>query len=161
MIDSETTDAVMTNTETKQRRTGMTDGMGRVLIKGSGDLASGIALRLHRAGFRILMTDIAVPTTVRRTVAFSPAVYQGHMQVEDVTGVLCDSVKVAEQEIQNGNIAIMVDETARCIHEFHPDVVVDAILAKRNLGTKITDAPFVVGGICSCSPETSGISYCG
>ena len=73
MIDTETTDAVMTNTEIKQRRTGMTDGMGRVLIKGSGDLASGIALRLHRAGFRILMTDIAVPTTVRRTVAFSPA----------------------------------------------------------------------------------------
>lgn len=169
MIDTETTDAVMTNTETKQRRTGMTDGMGRVLIKGSGDLASGIALRLHRAGFRILMTDIAVPTTVRRTVAFSPAVYQGHMQVEDVTGVLCDSVKVAEQEIQNGNIAIMVDETARCIHEFHPDVVVDAILAKRNLGTKITDAPFVVGvgpGFtvgedCHCVVETKRGHYLG
>ena len=169
MIDTETTDAVMTNTETKQRRTGMTDGMGRVLIKGSGDLASGIALRLHRAGFRILMTDIAVPTTVRRTVAFSPVVYQGHMQVEDVTGVLCDSVKVAEQEIQNGNIAIMVDETARCIHEFHPDVVVDAILAKRNLGTKITDAPFVVGvgpGFtagedCHCVVETKRGHYLG
>lgn len=169
MIDTETTDAVMINTETKQRRTGMTDGMGRVLIKGSGDLASGIALRLHRAGFRILMTDIAVPTTVRRTVAFSPAVYQGHMQVEDVTGVLCDSVKVAEQEIQNGNIAIMVDETARCTHEFHPDVVVDAILAKRNLGTKITDAPFVVGvgpGFtagedCHCVVETKRGHYLG
>lgn len=169
MIDTETTDAVMTNIEIKQRRTGMTDGMGRVLIKGSGDLASGIALRLHRAGFRILMTDIAVPTTVRRTVAFSPAVYQGHMQVEDVTGVLCDSVKVAEQEIQNGNIAIMVDETARCIHEFHPDVVVDAILAKRNLGTKITDAPFVVGvgpGFtagedCHCVVETKRGHYLG
>ena len=169
MIDTETTDAVMTNTETKQRLTGMTDGMGRVLIKGSGDLASGIALRLHRAGFRILMTDIAVPTTVWRTVAFSPAVYQGHMQVEDVTGVLCDSVKVAEQEIQNGNIAIMVDETARCIHEFHPDVVVDAILAKRNLGTKITDAPFVVGvgpGFtagedCHCVVETKRGHYLG
>lgn len=169
MIDTETTDVVMTNTETKQRRTGMTDGMGRVLIKGSGDLASGIALRLHRAGFRILMTDIAVPTTVRRTVAFSPAVYQGHMQVEDVTGVLCDSVKVAEQEIQNGNIAVMVDETARCIHEFHPDVVVDAILAKHNLGTKITDAPFVVGvgpGFtagedCHCVVETKRGHYLG
>ena len=49
MIDTETTDTVMTNTESKQRLTGITDGMGRVLIKGSGDLASGIALRLHRA----------------------------------------------------------------------------------------------------------------
>ena len=101
---------IETNVEIKQ--TEAADGMGRVLIKGSGDLASGIALRLHRAGFRILMTDIAVPTTVRRTVAFSPAVYQGRMQVEDVTGVLCDSVKVAETEIQKGNIAIMVDEKA-------------------------------------------------
>ena len=134
-----------TNAERKQTQTGAEDGMGRVLIKGSGDLASGIALRLHRAGFRILMTDIAVPTTVRRTVAFSPAVYQGRMQVEDVTGVLCDSVKMAETEIQKGNIAIMVDEKAECILEFQPDVVVDAILAKRNLGTKMTDAPFVVG----------------
>lgn len=133
---------IETNVEIKQ--TEAADGMGRVLIKGSGDLAT--ALRCAcTAGFRILMTDIAVPTTVRRTVAFSPAVYQGRMQVEDVTGVLCDSVKVAETEIQKGNIAIMVDEKAECIHEFQPDVVVDAILAKRNLGTKITDAPFVVG----------------
>ena len=114
-----------TNAERKQTQTGAEDGMGRVLIKGSGDLASGIALRLHRAGFRILMTDIAVPTTVRRTVAFSPAVYQGRMQVEDVTGVLCDSVKMAETEIQKGNIAIMVDEKAECILEFQPDVVVE------------------------------------
>ena len=65
MIDTETTDAVMINTETKQRRTGMTDGMGRVLIKGSGDLASGIALRLHRAGFRILMTDTIICLRLR------------------------------------------------------------------------------------------------
>lgn len=158
---------IETNVEIKQ--TEAADGMGRVLIKGSGDLASGIALRLHRAGFRILMTDIAVPTTVRRTVAFSPAVYQGRMQVEDVTGVLCDSVKVAETEIQKGNIAIMVDEKAECIHEFQPDVVVDAILAKRNLGTKITDAPFVVGvgpGFtagedCHCVVETKRGHYLG
>ena len=78
----------MKKTETAAETT-RTAGMRRVLIKGSGDLASGIALRLYRAGFQILMTEIAVPTTVRRTVAFSPAVYLGRMQVEDVTGVLC------------------------------------------------------------------------
>ncbi len=159
----------MDHTETKQAQAQIAGGMGRVLIKGSGDLASGIALRLHRAGFRILMTEIAVPTTVRRTVAFSPAVYQDRMQVEDVTGVLCSSIKVAETEVQNGNIAIMVDEKADCIHEFRPDVVVDAILAKRNLGTKITDAPFVVGvgpGFtagedCHCVVETKRGHYLG
>ena len=117
---------------------------GRVLVKGSGDLASGIALRLYRAGFQILMTEIAVPTTVRRTVAFSPAVYLGRMQVEDVTGVLCDSVDMAEKEIGNGNIAVMVDEHADCIREFQPDVLVDAILAKRNLGTRRDMAPLTI-----------------
>ena len=155
-------------TMTTEKHTG-DYGMGKVLIKGSGDLASGIALRLHRAGFRILMTEIAVPTTVRRTVAFSPAVYQGRMQVEDVTGVLCRSVKMAEEEIQNGNIAVMVDEHAACLAEFQPDVVVDAILAKRNLGTKITDAPFVIGigpGFtagedCHCVVETKRGHYLG
>lgn len=145
------------------------DSKKRVLIKGSGDLASGIALRLYRAGFDILMTEIAVPTTVRRTVAFSPAVYQGRMQVEDVTGVLCANVKEAEQEIREGKIAVLVDEKAECIHEFMPDVVVDAILAKQNLGTTIQDAPLVVGvgpGFtagedCHCVVETKRGHYLG
>lgn len=145
------------------------NGMGKVVIKGSGDLASGIALRLHRAGFQILMTEIAVPTTVRRTVAFSPAVYQGSMQVEDVIGVRCDSVKEAKNIIAQGKIAVMVDERADCIREFQPDVVVDAILAKRNLGTCMTDAPFVVGvgpGFtagedCHCVVETKRGHYLG
>ncbi len=87
-----------------------------------------------------------------------------------MTGVLCDSVKNGrETEIQKGNIAIMVDEKAGCIHEFQPDVVVDAILAKRNLGTKMTDAPFVVGvgpGFtagedCHCVVETKRGHYLG
>lgn len=145
------------------------NNMGRVLIKGAGDLASGIALRLYRAGFEILMTDIAVPTTVRRTVAFSPAVYQGRMQVEEVTGVLCGNVKEALREIREGNIAVLADEKADCIHEFMPDVVVDAILAKRNLGTTMEDAPFVVGigpGFtagedCHCVVETKRGHYLG
>lgn len=158
----------MKKTETAAETT-RTAGMRRVLIKGSGDLASGIALRLYRAGFQILMTEIAVPTTVRRTVAFSPAVYLGRMQVEDVTGVLCDSVDMAEKEIGNGNIAVMVDEHADCIREFQPDVMVDAILAKRNLGTHMTDAPFVIGvgpGFtagedCHCVVETKRGHYLG
>ncbi len=141
----------------------------RILIKGAGDLASGIALRLHRCGFQILMTETAVPTTVRRTVAFSPAVYEGRAQVEEVTGILCDSVKVAEQIISDGDIAIVVDESAQIIKDFKPDVVVDAILAKRNLGTRITDAPTVIGvgpgftaGVdCHCVVETKRGHYLG
>lgn len=116
-----------------------------VLIKGAGDLASGIALRLFRSGFSVVMTEIPVPTTVRRTVAFSPAVYQGEAVVEAVAGVRCDCVKVVEDTIKNGEIAVVVDENAQIREELRPDVVVDAILAKRNLGTRITDAETVIG----------------
>ena len=139
------------------------------MIKGAGDLASGIALRLHRCGFRVMMTEIAVPTTVRRTVAFSPAVYLGKTMVEDVEGVLCETMEVAEQTLNSGKIAVLVDEQADIIRRWRPDVVVDSILAKKNLGTKITDAPTVIGvgpgftaGVdCHCVVETKRGHYLG
>lgn len=141
----------------------------KVLIKGAGDLASGIALRLHRCGFRVLMTETAVPTTVRRTVAFSPAVYLGECRVEDVTGVCCVTPDEAEQAMAEGKIAVMVDEEARIKDIWKPDVLVDAILAKRNLGTRITDAPtvigvgpgFTAGEDCHCVVETKRGHYLG
>ncbi|MDD3254150.1 MAG: selenium-dependent molybdenum cofactor biosynthesis protein YqeB [Lachnospiraceae bacterium] len=141
----------------------------RVLIKGAGDLASGIALRLHRCGCQIVMTELAVPTTVRRTVAFSPAVYEGISQVEDVTGICCDSLKVVEETLKQQKIAVVVDEKAEIIAKWKPDVVVDAILAKRNLGTRITDARMVIGvgpgftaGVdCHCVVETKRGHYLG
>lgn len=143
--------------------------MGRVVIKGAGDLATGIALRLFRSGFQVVMTEIQAPTTVRRTVAFSPAVYLGQMQVEDVTGVRCNNLEVVEETLESGKIAVVVDENADIIKKMKPDVVVDAILAKKNLGTKITDAPVVIGvgpGFtagtdCHCVVETKRGHYLG
>ncbi|MDO5405988.1 MAG: selenium-dependent molybdenum cofactor biosynthesis protein YqeB [Eubacteriales bacterium] len=117
----------------------------KVLIKGAGDLASGIALRLFRSGFDVVMTEIAVPTTVRRTVAFSPAAYLGKTVVEDVEGILCDSMEVVNRVLKERKIAVVVDEQAEICGKYKPDVVVDAILAKRNLGTRITDADTVIG----------------
>lgn len=117
----------------------------KVLIKGAGDLASGIACRLYRCGFELVMTEIAVPTTVRRTVAFSPAVYQGRATVEDIEAVLCKDLSEIETAIGHGQIPVVVDETCQIREAWKPDVVVDAILAKVNLGTKITDAETVIG----------------
>lgn len=141
----------------------------KVLIKGAGDLASGIALRLHRSGFTVMMTETAVPTTVRRTVAFSPAVYQGTCRVEEVEGVLCSSAEEAEAAFALRRIAVMVDEEAAIRKVFQPDVLVDAILAKKNLGTRIDDAPMVIGvgpgftaGVdCHCVVETKRGHYLG
>ena len=117
----------------------------KVLIKGAGDLATGIGCRLHRCGFDLIMTDIAVPTTVRRTVAFSRAVYEGQAKVEDVTGVLCRSLEEIREAIKEDQVAVVVDEECRIREAWKPDVVVDAIIAKKNLGTRITDAEVVVG----------------
>ncbi|MEY8352410.1 selenium-dependent molybdenum cofactor biosynthesis protein YqeB [Lachnospiraceae bacterium 54-53] len=117
----------------------------KVLIKGAGDLATGIGCRLHRCGFDLVMTDIAVPTTVRRTVAFSRAVYEEKALVEDVTGVLCRSPSEINEALFNDRVAVIVDEACRFKEVWKPDVVVDAIIAKKNLGTKITDAETVIG----------------
>ena len=117
----------------------------KIVIKGAGDLATGIASRLYHAGHQIVMTEIAVPLTVRRSVALSRAVYENEAEVEDLKGVLVKDAAEADRILQRGEIPVLVDPEADIIGSFHPDVVVDAILAKKNLGTRITDAPFVIG----------------
>ena len=117
----------------------------KIWIRGAGDLATGIALRLYRSGFDIVMSDIAVPTTVRRTVAFSPAVYTGEASVEGITGKLCENISMIDTVMESGCIPVIVDPSGEIMKEYKPDVIVDAIIAKTNIGTKITDADIVIG----------------
>ena len=122
------------------------------VIRGAGDIATGIALRLWRSGIRLAMLDIAAPTAIRRTVSFSPAITHGRQQVEDVTAVLAKDAAEVPRILAQNCIPVLVDPEGRTIPELKPDVLVDAILAKRNLGTKITDAPVVIGvgpGFCA------------
>lgn len=116
-----------------------------VVIRGAGDIASGIALRLFRAGMQVVMCDLAVPTSIRRTVCFSEAIRLGETRVEGVRGVLCADVPWARAAAAEGNVAVLVDPDAACVRELAPDALVDAILAKRNLGTTRDLAPVVVG----------------
>lgn len=116
-----------------------------VVIRGAGDLATGIALRLWRARVQVIMTEIEQPTAIRRTVCFSQAIVHGEAVVEGVTAKRAGSVKEALQCLEAGVIPVLADSEGTCIPELKPDAVVDAILAKRNLGTSITDAPVVVG----------------
>ena len=115
------------------------------VIRGAGDIASGIALRLHRAGMRVAMLEVAEPTTIRRTVAFSEAVRLGSCAVEGVRGCLVSSADEVRACMERGEIAVIVDPAAACVPALAPDALVDAILAKRNLGTAIGMAPIVVG----------------
>ncbi len=117
----------------------------RVLIRGAGDIASGIALRLYRAHFQVVMTDLVHPTAIRRTVCFSQAIVNGEATVENVTARFAETTADAEQILQKEEIPVLVDPNCLCRQFLQPDVLVDAILAKRNLGTHITDAPIVIG----------------
>lgn len=116
-----------------------------VVIKGAGDLASGVAMRLWRSGIDVVMTETAHPTAIRRTVAFSEAVRLGETEIEDVRAKRADSPADIPMILASGQIPILIDPEATCVSELKPDVVVDAILAKRNTGTHIDDAPVVVG----------------
>lgn len=115
------------------------------VIRGAGDIASGIALRLFRAGMRVVMCDLARPTSIRRTVCFSEAIRLGETHVEGVRGVLCADAAGARAAAAAGDVAVLVDPEAACVRELAPDVLVDAILAKRNLGTARDMAPVVIG----------------
>ena len=115
------------------------------LIRGAGDIASGAAMRLWRCGVDVVMTDLERPTAIRRTVAFSDAIVHGKTTVEGLRAVRAENAAEAMKLLREGVLPVLPDPECRCREELAPDALVDAILAKRNLGTKITDAPIVVG----------------
>ena len=115
-----------------------------VIIKGAGDLASGAALRLRHAGFDVVMTELPRPLAVRRTVCFSRAVCEGSARVEDVSAMLVRNEAEMRDCLAGDRVAVFVDPEARIVRRFSPDALVDAVMAKRNTGTAIDDAPAVI-----------------
>ena len=116
-----------------------------VLIRGGGDLATGVAVRLFRAGFSVMILEVEQPTVIRLPVSFARAVYEGKAVVEEIEAVLVSSWEKAEDIIKKGKIPVLIDPKGNCIEKLSPTVMVDAILAKRNLGTRIDQAPLVIG----------------
>ena len=115
-----------------------------VLIKGAGDLATGVAARLYRCGFEVVMTEQPTPLMVRRTVSFGEAVYATKFEVEGIPAWYVCKMREVFQALGQGVIPVLVDPQAECRTELLPAVLVDAIMAKRNLNTRITDASCVV-----------------
>jgi xanthine dehydrogenase accessory factor len=129
-------------------------GVGRpvALIKGAGDLATGVALRLASSGFAVAMTELAAPTVVRRAVAFAEAVYVGRTEVEGVEALKVEDAGEIRPLLERGVIPVIVDPEAAARRELRPDLFVDAVVAKRNTGTRIDHAPAVVAlgpGFCA------------
>ncbi|HWQ61088.1 MAG TPA: selenium-dependent molybdenum cofactor biosynthesis protein YqeB, partial [Negativicutes bacterium] len=115
-----------------------------IVVKGGGDIATGIAHRLFRSGFKVLVTELCQPTVVRRTVAFAEAVYNGETVVEGVRAVRTEPAAVAEA-IRSGVVPVVVDPGGEYLGRLDCLAVVDAILAKKNTGTRREDAAIVIG----------------
>jgi xanthine dehydrogenase accessory factor len=117
-----------------------------ILIRGAGEIASGVAHRLQRSHFKVCMIEISHPLAVRRAVAFSEAIYEGEKKVEDVRAKFISKPEEIESVWKKGDIPILIDPDGKKTRNFSkPDVLVDAIMAKRNLGTQVNDAPLVIG----------------
>lgn len=144
-----------------------------IICRGAGDLATGIIHRLHRAGHRVIALETDYPAAIRRQVSFCEAVYDGSTAVEGVTARLVPALTDAETDtetysgindtpvahiasekwdssaieavLEAGEVPLLIDPKGESIALLKPDVVVDAIIAKKNLGTTINMAPLVIG----------------
>ena len=118
------------------------------IVRGGGDLGTGVALRLQRAGWRVLITELLQPLVIRRTVAFASAIYDGAIEVEGAIGrrIRVDQIgHEAGTSWDADQILVVVDPDGTAALSQHPIAVVDAIMAKHNTGTQIDAAPIVVG----------------
>lgn len=115
-----------------------------VIVRGGGDIATGTIYKLVKSGFHVLILEIAHPSAIRRNAAFSEAVYEGKWQVEDMTCHLANDIKEAKQIMEAESPALMIDPKGEMIKELKPIAVVDAILAKKNLGTTRDMAPITI-----------------
>ena len=106
-----------------------------VIVRGGGDLASGTIQKLHRSGFRVLVLEVSKPTSIRRDVSFSEVVYKQEVEIEGIRAVHVRSFSEIENAWSERKIPVIIDEEGKCIKEIKPKIVIDAIIAKRNIGT--------------------------
>ena len=115
-----------------------------IIVRGGGDLATGTIIRLFKSGFRVLVLETKAPAAIRRQVSLCEAVFEGETVVEGVHGILAGNVKQINEAFASGKIPIVIDENGDYIKKLKPSVVIDAILAKKNLGTTIDMAGLVI-----------------
>jgi xanthine dehydrogenase accessory factor len=123
-----------------------------VAVRGGGDIATGVISRLAHSGFHAVILETPEPTVIRRTVSLASAVYSGTAEVEGITAKKVNDIDGVWNGINSNVVPVLIDPLAATLSELKPYIVVDAILAKRNIGTNIKMAPIVIGlgpGFCA------------
>lgn len=118
-----------------------------VIVRGAGDLATGIVYSLYKAHLKIIILETQYPSSIRRRVALSEAVYDGESKVEDIESVLVKSYEEALNIIANQNytkIPILIDPNCDILKNIKPTFLIDAIIAKKNLGTNKSMAKYTI-----------------
>ncbi len=139
------------------------------LIRGGGDLSSGVAYRLFRAGIAVLVTEIPQPVMVRRMVSFGEAIYSQNITVEGITARMAKSTREAGEILAEGDIAVIIDPNAEIRHQLHPEVIVDGRMTKQAPDLPLSAAALVIGlgpgciaGVnCHAAIETNRGHYLG
>ena len=106
-----------------------------VIVRGGGDISTGSIQKLYRSGFNVLVLEIDKPTSIRRTVSFSEAVFEGEVEVEGIKSKLVRNKEEIFKAFNENIIPVFIDPKGEIINELKPKILVDGILAKRNLGT--------------------------
>jgi len=115
-----------------------------VIVRGAGDVATGIIHKLYNSGFNVLALEIEKPTAIRRTVSFSEAVFNKETVVEGVKAILCRDKKQVEEAFNKG-VAVVVDPEMSFLNEIEAIALIDATIAKKNMGININLAEIVIG----------------
>lgn len=119
--------------------------MDLIIIRGGGDIATGIGHRLYKSGFNILISEIEKPTAIRREVSFCEAIYRDEIEVEGVKAVLCKTDEEIQEALGKRQVPVVIDPNCDLAYTLKPIALVDSILAKKNLGTKMDMAPITIG----------------
>lgn len=117
----------------------------KIIVRGGGDIATGTIYKLHRCGYPVLVLETGYPSAIRRCAAFSEAVYDSLSEVEGVCCVRAKDIQEAEKIWDRGDIPLLVDSECACLSDIRPWALVDAILAKKNLGTNRKMADKTIG----------------
>lgn len=127
-------------------------GNSLIIVRGGGDIASGTIAKLYNSGFSVLILEIPTPSAIRRNVAFSEAVYEKTQTLEGITCYLAENITEAALYLKENKLTVLVDPNGTAIEELKPLAVIDAILAKKNLGTSRAMAPITIAlgpGFCA------------